>query len=276
MRAVVLFLMLLSNQDFIESVRILELQVSGHAAEGSEALLGCQFDMEGEELYSVKWYKDGREFYRYVPGGDPRTTRFPAPGVIVDLSRSSMNVVTLVHLKRESAGVYRCEVSSDAPSFQLESKEKHVAIYLLPEVGPTITGLEDKYNIGDTVTLNCTSPPSRPDAQLKWLLNGIPVPEEYVYGPWYKTTAEGNDAPFQTKLKLHFRITPDHFTNGMMTIMCQSIIAPLYNREAHYTYHIKLPTPMQEPPQNAASLPSLPTTLIQLSLLLNTFYFLLL
>ena len=27
-----------------------------------------RFDMEGEELYSVKWYKAGHEFYRYIPG----------------------------------------------------------------------------------------------------------------------------------------------------------------------------------------------------------------
>ena len=28
----------------------------------------CRFDMEGEEVYSVKWYKAGHEFYRYIPG----------------------------------------------------------------------------------------------------------------------------------------------------------------------------------------------------------------
>lgn len=28
--------------------------------------LDCRFDMEGEELNSVKWYKDEREFFRYV------------------------------------------------------------------------------------------------------------------------------------------------------------------------------------------------------------------
>ncbi|CAH1969909.1 unnamed protein product [Acanthoscelides obtectus] len=29
-----------------------------------DATLECQFDMGGEELYAVKWYKDDQEFFR--------------------------------------------------------------------------------------------------------------------------------------------------------------------------------------------------------------------
>ena len=32
---------------------------------GNEARLSCEFDMEGGTLYSVKWYKDDNEFYRW-------------------------------------------------------------------------------------------------------------------------------------------------------------------------------------------------------------------
>nr|CAH7769113.1 unnamed protein product [Callosobruchus chinensis] len=32
----------------------------------SDTTLDCQFDMGGEELYAVKWYKDDQEFFRYV------------------------------------------------------------------------------------------------------------------------------------------------------------------------------------------------------------------
>ncbi len=31
---------------------------------GERAVLQCLYDMEGEELYSVKWYKAGHEFFR--------------------------------------------------------------------------------------------------------------------------------------------------------------------------------------------------------------------
>lgn len=70
----------------VESIRILDLRVPGHAAEGGQALLGCHFDLEGDDLYSVKWYKDGKEFYRYVPSSSEQTSYFQMPGVFVDVS----------------------------------------------------------------------------------------------------------------------------------------------------------------------------------------------
>ena len=52
-----------------------------------KAELSCNYDLEGEELYSVKWYKDGNEFYRFIPGErDQKVTVFSLPGVQVDVS----------------------------------------------------------------------------------------------------------------------------------------------------------------------------------------------
>lgn len=42
--------------------------------------------MNGEALYSVKWYKDGYEFYRYVPRDHPPAQVFDQNGVNVDVS----------------------------------------------------------------------------------------------------------------------------------------------------------------------------------------------
>jgi hypothetical protein len=42
--------------------------------------------MEHEALYSVKWYKDGNEFFRYVPRDMPPVQIFALPGVTVDVS----------------------------------------------------------------------------------------------------------------------------------------------------------------------------------------------
>ena len=35
--------------------------------EGGLAQLGCDFDSQGEQVYSVKWYKGGQEIFRYNP-----------------------------------------------------------------------------------------------------------------------------------------------------------------------------------------------------------------
>ena len=47
---------------------MLEMVVPGQVILGEMASLHCLYDMEGEELYSVKWYKNGHEFFRYIPG----------------------------------------------------------------------------------------------------------------------------------------------------------------------------------------------------------------
>ncbi|XP_052754757.1 uncharacterized protein LOC113523179 isoform X2 [Galleria mellonella] len=243
MRVIGLVLLLLMwKKDYANSVRIVELRVSTHAAEGGEALLGCEFDLEGDVLYSLKWYKDNREFYRYSPLNDQPVTHFSTPGVIVDLIRSTNNVVALKNLTQESAGVYRCEVTGEAPNFMSVSSEKRISVYLLPKGRPKIFGLQKQYEIGDKLLLNCTSPPSQPEAQLTWLLNERPAPEEYLMGPWYKISTEHPEAPMRAKLKLNFIVRPEHYVNGVMTLRCRATIAPLYHQETNCTYYLNTPT----------------------------------
>jgi len=57
-----------------------------YVIKGTAAQLECLYDLDGEALYSVKWYKDGNEFYRYVPRDMPPAQTFLLPGVNVDVS----------------------------------------------------------------------------------------------------------------------------------------------------------------------------------------------
>lgn len=63
-----------------------EVRIPKHIMRHEDAALGCKYDLDGESLYSVKWYKDGFEFYRYVPRDKPPAQIFPLPGVDVDVS----------------------------------------------------------------------------------------------------------------------------------------------------------------------------------------------
>lgn len=56
---------------------------------GEDATLECRYDLEGESLYMVKWYKGRREFYRFVPKELPNTRVFPVPAVDVDVSTNT-------------------------------------------------------------------------------------------------------------------------------------------------------------------------------------------
>ena len=60
--------------------------VPGQLILGSGASLGCDYNLEGSRLYSVKWYKDGQEFFRYMPSMDNKIEVFSVRGVNVDVS----------------------------------------------------------------------------------------------------------------------------------------------------------------------------------------------
>ena len=71
------------------SIRLLEVTIPPHAIRGQNAKLNCNYDMEGDKLYSIKWYRNGHEFYRFIPSDEPKTTVFNGDGINVDVSIDS-------------------------------------------------------------------------------------------------------------------------------------------------------------------------------------------
>ena len=63
-----------------------EMEIPSHVIHGQDARLICKYDMEGDKLYSIKWYRNGNEFYRYIPSDTPDTTVFNGHGINVDVS----------------------------------------------------------------------------------------------------------------------------------------------------------------------------------------------
>jgi hypothetical protein len=61
---------------------------------GGTATFFCHFDLEGDSLYSVKWYKGRREFYRFTPKEDPAMKIFPIFGLEVEVSQLYFNSST--------------------------------------------------------------------------------------------------------------------------------------------------------------------------------------
>ena len=52
---------------------------------GQSASLVCNYDLEQSKLYSVKWYKDGQEFFRFMPSMESKVEVFSVRGVNVDV-----------------------------------------------------------------------------------------------------------------------------------------------------------------------------------------------
>ena len=83
-------------------MRLNGLMVPSHKFRGQDSTLSCLYDMEGEQLYSVKWYKDDHEFFRFIPADrDQKITIFRLPGVKVDVSTMVIrNTVSVSHRVR--------------------------------------------------------------------------------------------------------------------------------------------------------------------------------
>lgn len=90
------------------SLRLTRLVIPTYKFRGENAILECDFDLNGkreadkemektnynfddqteeeESLYSVKWYKDNEEFYRFVPKANPPQNSYKVDGIKVDVS----------------------------------------------------------------------------------------------------------------------------------------------------------------------------------------------
>lgn len=68
-----------------------------HSSDGFEQLLPNDSDDEmvdeKQRLYSVKWYKDNEEFYRYVPKSNPPQQSYRVEGIRVDVSTAKNNII---------------------------------------------------------------------------------------------------------------------------------------------------------------------------------------
>ncbi|KAH8323304.1 hypothetical protein KR067_004869, partial [Drosophila pandora] len=221
---------LLSVADFsVAGLRLAEVRIPKYVIKGSAAQLECLYDLDGEALYSVKWYKDGNEFYRYVPRDMPPAQTFLLSGVSVDLHNSSDAIVALRNVNLQSAGRYRCEVSGEAPSFQTVTEHGDMVVVSLPDQGPPkISGGRPRYQIGDYVRINCTAGRSKPAVELSWYVNGEIAEPQKVRK--YDTIVSGREGLETSVLGLQFRVEQKHFRNGDMKLKCVASLSTLYWR----------------------------------------------
>ncbi|XP_013187127.1 uncharacterized protein LOC106132307 [Amyelois transitella] len=227
-RAILLIAMISFKDYGVASLQLLELRVPAHVPLGTRAQLSCQWKLGPTDiLYSVKWYKDGKEFFRHVPRDLEPFRKFPLPGVDVENANRNASNVTLFPAVLETGGRYRCEVSGERPLFPTVSDHADMVIVALPDQGPTITGSRLRYQIGDRVQVNCTSGKSRPATRLAWYINGEPAPPSAVLPPTHEKVEDGLEV---TSLALDFKVKLKHFRRGDLKLKCLATIATVYWR----------------------------------------------
>ncbi|XKL67691.1 hypothetical protein PGB90_003182 [Kerria lacca] len=209
---------------------------------GEKAILQCLYELDGDSLYAVKWYKENEEFYRYVPKARPPQVSYVVEGIKVDHQESNNQNVVLKSVNLKTTGLYRCEVSAEAPSFSSAQKEGYLQVIVLPLRGPQITGEKKQYENGDELNLNCTSDKSHPVSTLKWYINENQAPTIFLSN--YPSQIHHNGL-MSSILGLRMKLTNDHFVDGNLRVRCvatfssqqwqsnkESILQKIDNREA--------------------------------------------
>uniref|UniRef100_T1JDL3 Ig-like domain-containing protein n=1 Tax=Strigamia maritima TaxID=126957 RepID=T1JDL3_STRMM len=79
----ILFVFLLLGKG-VQCLKIISVDVPSHVQIGQTAVMQCIYELGTDDLYSVKWYKEKHEFYRYVPKDQPPGQVFELNGIRVN------------------------------------------------------------------------------------------------------------------------------------------------------------------------------------------------
>ncbi|KAG5889866.1 hypothetical protein JTB14_003597 [Gonioctena quinquepunctata] len=154
----------------------MRLNVPRAVRAGHSVTLGCEYDLEDAPLYSVKWYRDQGEFYRYVPKEEPPFRVFSWPGLHVDVAVSNAHNVTLLAVGRNISGLFQCEVSADAPLFHTQMLSAPMTVVVVPVGVPIVTVDRAGLEHGRPLIADCHAPPSFPAANITLYVNDERVP----------------------------------------------------------------------------------------------------
>ncbi|XP_068229239.1 cell adhesion molecule 3-like isoform X2 [Palaemon carinicauda] len=266
----ILFLVLvilLNTKDGVQGLHIRSVNVPDVMIAGEVAWLECEFIDEGDSIYSLKWYLGLDEFYRWTPAETPPVKIFPVRDnpLQVDEKASSRGRVKIYQVTLDATGVYRCEVSAEAPSFHTESAVASMNIVDLPDTKPQIRGAEINYQLHEEVSLNCTSPRSQPPATLTFYVN-----DEQAEPSWllpYQVIEEYGTGLETSVLGLRFPLKPRLLRRGAVIVKCTAAISNLYWESSEalipgdLPYHASI---MEGRASAATSLPSVQGCLVLL------------
>ncbi|EDV48734.1 uncharacterized protein LOC6552076 [Drosophila erecta] len=174
---------------------------------GQHVVLRCMYDLDGAPLYSAKFYRGQLEFYRYTPGEFPNTKVFPFPGIHVDVSSSNATQVLLRNVGFGLSGNFSCEVTADAPLFSTATAVDTMQVVELPEKRPQVFTEHTRYEPGDVLRANCSTPPSRPRAELTFTINNLVITN--VDTEYIRTI----DNLIATRISLKLQLQGIHFSS---------------------------------------------------------------
>ena len=224
-------------------IKITKILVPKFVNVGDYPKLMCEFDLEGEQLDYVKWYKDGEEFVKVGPtkilGYQERK------GISLDVPESNRTTIVMKDVSIFSSGLYKCKVASD----KKEVKETAVRVMLVVERPNKVELIttKDVYEIGEKLEAKCVSYSSNPVAFISWNINGedISFPQhesgktdaailnEYLIGiQAHQSDSKGSKSDEflrgkNSSLQLSFNVQEKSLKTGLK-LQCRAYVGGIY------------------------------------------------
>ncbi|XP_035783651.1 uncharacterized protein LOC118461903 isoform X2 [Anopheles albimanus] len=220
----------------VRSLKDLKIFVPEAVIMGNAATLSCQFELEKASLYSVRWYFESEEFYRYVPKESPPARTFPVSGITVDGTQSDATSVTLRGVTRDLTGQFQCEVSEDAPLFHTDIRQARMQVVELPKEDPHMQLDKTHITTLDNFRAVCTVGTSFPAANITWYINSKRIhrtPYQRITYRSYEGTPTFSSLEMfphsQVLLDIYQSMPPFHTS---LTVMCEISILHIYTKSA--------------------------------------------
>ncbi|XP_037798121.1 uncharacterized protein LOC119593262 [Penaeus monodon] len=237
------------------TVRMKSMGGTRYVLEGSNVTLSCEFDLEGDDLYSLLWWRDGSVLLRYTSHGeddlgnetmaevedetedvlvlDPIsnvTTRpltwFPIKGLKATLGEAGRpQELVLVQVDHNSAGVYTCEVTTEAPPTFLTANTSVTVHVVVPPTGlPVLHGTSGVVTEGQWIAAECDSAPALPTPSLAFFINKTPVVKAFMSS---STVASTSDHKRVVSRSVGFPAHRRLFPKGHLLLECRVTIENL-------------------------------------------------
>lgn len=130
------------------SLKNVNLQIEPRVVRrGDNVTLICTYELENDNIYSVKLYRGNREFFRYTPNYVPNVKTFPFANIEINVSthakanikkflkprvlqveQTDQHKVVIKNVDFILSGSFSCEVTTDAPTFSVNNVEEQLLV----------------------------------------------------------------------------------------------------------------------------------------------------
>lgn len=221
------------------SLTLTSIDFPSHVMLGQSVSMKCSYSkLRDQQIDSIKWYKDGGEFYRVHPRLEGRqdVRQFSVSGVQVDTNNTGLthtgrdtwqHSVNIVNTKLATSGTFRCQITEANAPFHTEQQDRNITVIIQPEgSGPRMSVNPKVATVGQEVEVKCWSDRSHPAASLQFYLNGNRVKDDSM---GVMEIFRESDGILQSSFrKMRLVVRESHSEAGVVNVKCNANIGEAY------------------------------------------------